>query len=274
MVHNLGAIMKKLLILLTLISFPACAQVLDTSKLEAKLAAQDVINQAVSEEIAGLIKRIEALETVPLPAAEYPFNVTNAKLTYPDATETNYPDFLTKQTPYFTVEADGSFRYKLPADVIGTTPNAKYSRIEHRFYKDLKAKTNWKFDEALGDKFGVVFNQLHATERGVFAQIHGMSTKPYFKAAAGKGTIALLMGLTETATTDTILDFKVKPVLGKKYIFEYKHQGTTLTASLYNEDGTLIASVKTDKFTRKDDKYSKAGAYGPGPLDIQFFKVK
>lgn len=266
--------MKKLILLLALLSFPAYAQVLDTSKLDAKLAAQDVINQDVSNEISDILKRLEALEneTTPELPVSYPFDVTNAKLTYPDATEVSYPEFLSKQTPYFTVEADGSFHYKLPADVIGTTPNAKYSRIENRFYKDIKLKSNWAWDEELGMRYGVVFNALHPTERAVFGQIHGEGTKPYMKAAAGKGTIALLCGLTASATTDTILDFKHKPILGKKYIFEFKHKGTALTASLYNEDGSLISTVSTSKFNRKDTKYTKAGAYGPGPLDIVIFK--
>jgi len=272
--------MKKLFLslLLTLVAFQAQAQLIDTTKLEAKSKAQDAVNELLASEIVDIKTRLKALETetapLPIPSTNYPYDISNAKLTYPDASELDYPAFLTKQTPYFTVQADGSFKHDLPADVLGTTPNAKYSRIEERFYKDIKLKSNWKFDEELGDRFGVIFHKLHATERGVFAQIHGISTKPYFKAAAGKGTIALLMGLSENATTDTILDFKHRPILDKKYIFEYKHKGTTLTASLYNEDGTLISTVKTDKFTRKDEKYSKAGAYGPGPLSITFFKVK
>jgi len=235
--------------------------------------AIDALLQANKENyavISDLQKRVSALE---IEVPHYPFDVKNSKLTYPDATELFFPDFINKKSEFFEILPDGSFKYTLPKDVIGTTPKAKFSRIEHRLYKDAKAKTDFTFDDLIKMRYGVIFHALPAGERLVFGQVHGKSTKPYMKAGAGKGTIALLCGLEENATKDTILDFKHDPILGKKYIFEFEQQGANLVSSILHEDGKLISTVQTDKFTRKDMKYPKAGAYGPGPAQVTFFKV-
>lgn len=262
--------MKKLLLLLTLISFPACAQVLDTTKLEEKLTSQDAINQAVSEEIAGILKRLDALENVnpPAPVLPYP-NFENSKYTFPDAKEYPALDVMKMTSEYIKFNADGSITYSLPAGLTGTpTANAKYLRMERREYKNMATKSNYAKGDLIGRSNCVIFHKLLlGTADTVFTQVHGTpwivdgrkSDTPYVKWAAGKsGVRAQFKTKWGLSSDDKVIQLLPKADLieGKEYCYKWWLDGVNFTYDFAGNTGGVT-------FDRPDEYYPKDGAYGP-----------
>ena len=264
--------MKKLLLLFTLLSFPAQAQFVDSSKLDAKIAAQDVVNDQVSKEIEGILRRLEILEaeTVPLPAVKLPYpNFENSKYTFPDNKEYPALDVMKMTSEYIKFNADRSITYNLPAGLTGTpTANAKYLRIERREYKNMALKSNYKKGDVISRSMGVTFHKLNmGVDDVVFSQVHGTpftqggvtSDTPYFKMVAGK-TGVRIQAKTKFALAkdDVVIPLMLPADLkeGVEYPLIWSLDGTTLNYSFNGVKGVIT-------YSRPDDYYPKDGAYGP-----------
>ena len=255
--------MKKLLTFLLLISFPAQAQFVDTSKLEAKIKAQDA-------QIADILERIARLEkgTVTPTTLPYP-NFENSKYTFPDAKEYPALDVMKMTSEYIKFNADGSITYSLPAGLTGTpTANAKYLRIERREYKNMPTKTNYKKGDVIQRSTCVTFHKLNlGAEDTVFTQIHGTpwtvngrkSDTPYFKWVAGKDGVRIQAKTKwNLAKDDKIIQLIPKADLKEEteYCYKWNFDGVTLTYQFGKTAGTIV-------FDRPDEYYPKDGAYGP-----------
>jgi hypothetical protein len=257
--------MKKLLIFLTLLSFPACAQVLDTSKLDAKITLQDA-------QIADILKRLEKLETAtaqpPAPVLPYP-NFENSKYTFPDAKEYPALDVMKMTSEYIKFNADGSITYSLPAGLTGTpTANAKYLRMERREYEVMATKENYEKGDVLKRSNCVIFHKLNlGVADVVFTQVHGTpwvvngksSDTPYFKWVAGKdgvrGQFKTKWGLSDDDKVISLLP-KSELVEGKEYCYKWTLDGVKFTYEFAGNAGSVT-------FDRPDEYYPKDGAYGP-----------
>lgn len=256
--------MKKLLISLLLISFPASAQVLDTSKLEAKLAAQD-------KSILDILDRLEALETqTPAAPVKLPYpNFENSKYTFPDAKEYPALDVMKITSEYIKFNADGSITYSLPAGLTGTpTANAKFLRIERREYKNMPTKTNYKKGDVISRNNCVTFHKLNlGVDDAVFTQVHGTpwtvngrrDDTPYFKWVAGKDGVRIQAktkwGLDKDDRVVSLMS-RANLKLNTLYCYTWRFDGTTLTYDFAGTKGTIV-------FDRPDEHYPKDGAYGP-----------
>lgn len=255
--------MKHLLIFLTLLSFPACAQVLDTSKLDGKIATIDA-------QIADILQRLEKLETATAPAPVLPYpNFENSKYTFPDAKEYPALDVMKMTSEYIKFNADGSITYTLPAGLVGIpTPNAIYYRIERREHKDITKKTNYKKGDFIERNNCVTFHKLNlGVSDVVFTQVHGTpwvvngkkSDTPYFKWVAGKNGVRIQAktkwGLGSDDRTITLL-LKADLKEQTEYCYDWTFDGVTLTYDFAGTKGTIV-------FDRPDEYYPKDGAYGP-----------
>jgi hypothetical protein len=198
--------------------------------------------------------------------------IENAKITYPDAKEVFYPDFVNNPKKWLEVE-DGTLTFSVPKEVLGTTPNSNRSRCELRFYKDAKTKKNWQYDELIVLHNEVMFHKLQSDESCFFAQVHGLSTKPYYKFDAGKGMFRLLCGLKEDSSSDYKLEFDMKPEEGVLYEYYVEQGNGYITATLTNIVTGEQETQGHDKYDRKDEKYAKLGAYGYGPIKVQHFAL-
>lgn len=265
--------MKKLLLLLTLVSFQAHAQVLDTSKLEAKLTAQDVLNETVAQEILDLIERVEKLEKgtpAPLPSIKLPYgNWENSKFTFPDAKEYPALEVMKMTSEYIKFNVDGSITYSLPAGLTGTpTANAKFLRIERREYENMLKKENYEKGDVLVRTEYVTFHKLNlGVDDVVFSQVHGApytlngvtSDTPYFKWVAGKNGIRIQAKTKWNLAADNVIKIIIPKDQLKEnfdYPFYWDFNGVTLNYDVNGMKGSI-------PFDRPDEYYPKDGAYGP-----------
>lgn len=238
------------------------------SKIDTIIANQNALssNQAV---IVNLINALEVSTSLSTQQEiTYPYDFTSSKMTYPDASEIFYPDFLV-DSEFIQFGSDGAVTYSIPFDVLGTTSgDAKYSRMETRFMKVTEDKTqwNWKNSEVVGQRFIVVFHELPDNNTCVFTQLHGVDS-PYFKVAAGKGSIRVLCKTREGLSGDDIVETLSDTVeLNVPYLIDWTTDGTTLNISIDNVSKEIT-------FDRTDDYYPKAGCYGKGPASCTHVPV-
>ena len=215
----------------------------------------------------------------PLPEpSNFPYNVSNSKMTYPDASEKNFPDFIPD-----IVQVDGSFLFTLFPD--GHTENSDRSRQEIRDYKNLENKRDWGYMEKVGKSYGFIFHDdLDPLNSIFFGQIHGETSSAIAKLDAGKGEFRALLALDEDGKNRETLKFGVTPVKGKHYAIdfhrEFNHFEATLYDVYYNEEekeyvkSDILGFVETDRLTRKDNQYTKSGLYGYGNMKATHFRVR
>lgn len=261
--------MKKLILLLCLLSTPACAQWVDQSALDAKLKDHDAAIGLIMEELDNIYDILDDLQN-DTNVTVYPYgNWVNSKYTFPDASERPALEVIGIDSPYIKFHPDGSITYTLPEGLEGTpTTNAKYLRIERREYKDMATKENYTQGDIIWRDNCVVFNKLLlGVADVVFTQVHGTpwvvngkkSDTPYFKWVAGKdGVRSQFKTKWGLSSDDKVISLLPKSELieGKEYCYKWWLDGVKFTYDFNGNTGGLT-------FDRPDDYYPKDGAYGP-----------
>ena len=230
--------------------------------------------------------------SIPPKSKEVRFKVTfayNENYEYfGNAKERSYNEMKSGFTDqHFQVLANGDIAYNVPA-IGAVTDNAKYPRIEKRFY--LVDPNNVTLND---DGFDIMENftrgvdiwehtqeftlmSLHAKGKLVINQSHALEAPPDFKVVlSGDGQLRGLLKLTDASTIDDgLFDFtenKTKLLdLTKRHKLYTWFDGFTLKMSL-NDQAPFIA----DFSTKKTKWYPKEGAYNaaPYPASIIFHKV-
>ena len=229
--------------------------------------AQDEKLNKILENQYKLIEMLKGEEPQPDIEELMPYPIENAKLTWPDASESFYPDYLNRDSDVFRVNPDGSIYFRVVKS--GTTPNTKYSRCEFRWMKspDDKKNWNWHVGEMLSMRYGVKMHSVWGKDTTVVSQVHG-EKDPYFKIAIGKGQVRALCKTREGLTKDDeVIVLYDDAVPDKDYIIDWIFNGHNLSI----RDAT--GSWNTVVFVREDSYYPKAGCYGKAPAECTHFKI-
>jgi hypothetical protein len=250
---------------------------LDESELLNWIKTQEAFNQNVAQ-------RLAALEKAPVAAVKYPYDLSQAKITYAFAGPNGKPleepasEALKNPKKGLTIGADGSFTFDNAGTA--TTVNSTAPRVEWRFYKNLTDKTNWKWNEHLiMPLYGVVFEKLSTANGVFFGQIHGITDAALLKLDAGKNDIRAIISRDDAGKDISTLSFGVKPVIGKEYAVTYYRKELLVEAFLYEYDrkskklGKLIGDISEKNVYRTDDMYTKVGAYSKDNVKITNFTV-